>query len=39
MAKVTNNNDSIKISSNQSGNYPNNINNILNQKKVAVTLI
>ena len=39
MEKVTNKNDSIKISSNQTGNYSNNRNNILNQEKVAVTLI
>ena len=33
MAEVTNNNDSIKISSNQSGNYPNNRNNILTSRE------
>ena len=31
--KVTKNNDSIKISSNQSGNYPNNGRNILTSRE------
>ena len=35
--KVTESKDSIKISLNQSGNYPNNGHSILTQEKVAVT--